>query len=564
MTSKNDEIAQILLQFEDGDSRKYIMRDETYQVEKSGFLKSSPKPVEPVEYISGGEEIFIVSDLHICSGRNNAGVYKGTENFFSDDSFKRFLEFADKKKKTDKGILIINGDVFDFLRVVEYPGRVRKIRLAKRFKQWLKGKPIKPSEPPSEEYVMSVYREWSNILTYIGIDKSPEDLKSSISSKEKKYGLRTDDFKSVWKLDIIKKGHPVFFESLSAWIEKGNKIIIIKGNHDAEWYWPGVRNYFRFLLANNISTLKKSDIKSVLTDIVLPNISFFDDAVVIDKDFYAEHGHRYDKFTVILGKPVLEKNTKELNLPFGSFFNRYLINRVELYYPYLDNVRPTANVLPMLLRDNFPLGLKILFHHIPYTIYIILMGNWRYIRYMFNRVFWFAFFVVIPLAAVVYLNADILWNLYLRYFGDSKATTSLLSFLRDNLLINNLKSFGLILLAYMLSRIVGWFQISEPDTLNGPARKIMNGTNYRISTMGHTHNPGEYIFKNNQRFYNTGTWVPVIETSTADLREDKTYTFLHLVRDKEGKLQPANEGLIQRWTDEAGRADSQILMERKQ
>ena len=84
-------------------------------------------------------------------------------------------------------------------------------------------------------------------------------------------------------------------------------------------------------------------------------------------------------------------------------------------------------------------------------------------------------------------------------------------------------------------------------------------------TMGHTHNPGEYIFNinnDNKRFYNTGTWIPVIENSTADIREDKTYTFLQLVRDEKANLQIANNGL-QRWNDDAGRAEPQILLERK-
>jgi len=65
---------------------------------------------KPVKYNSNGEDIFVVSDLHIASGRNNVGVYKGTENFFSDDSFYRFLEYA--TKKSDKAILIINGDIY--------------------------------------------------------------------------------------------------------------------------------------------------------------------------------------------------------------------------------------------------------------------------------------------------------------------------------------------------------------------------------------------------------------------------------------------------------------------
>ena len=81
--------------------------------------------------------------------------------------------------------------------------------------------------------------------------------------------------------------------------------------------------------------------------------------------------------------------------------------------------------------------------------------------------------------------------------------------------------------------------------------------------MGHTHNPGEYILKKGQRFYNTGTWIPVIETSDASVRNGFSYTFLHLDRDSANNLKPANANLLQRWNDDAGRADPQLLIERK-
>jgi hypothetical protein len=81
--------------------------------------------------------------------------------------------------------------------------------------------------------------------------------------------------------------------------------------------------------------------------------------------------------------------------------------------------------------------------------------------------------------------------------------------------------------------------------------------------MGHTHNPGEYFLpESTTRFYNTGTWIPVIETSSAEVREDRMYTFLHLQREGD-RLQTAEGGLLQRWNDDAGRAEPQLLIERK-
>ena len=100
----NPIITEILLNCEEnGTAPKYIIQDKKYREQKSSlFGQSLPVRTEPVKYNARGEEIFVVSDLHIASGRNDAGVYKGTENFFADDAFCRFLEYADKTKKTKK------------------------------------------------------------------------------------------------------------------------------------------------------------------------------------------------------------------------------------------------------------------------------------------------------------------------------------------------------------------------------------------------------------------------------------------------------------------------------
>ncbi|MDO8549926.1 MAG: hypothetical protein Q7S39_07245 [Ignavibacteria bacterium] len=545
---------------ENGTAPKYFVNEKTYQEQSSSFF-GQPLPVrtEPIIYNSNGEEIFVVSDLHIASGRNYVGIYKGTENFFADDSFSRFLEYAHSAKKTDKALLVINGDVFDFLRITEYPGKAKKIRPAKRFKYLFKGQLLKNPKEPSKELVDDEYEEWIEELEKIGIKKTRIELEESISKKEMKYGLQTDDYKTIYKLIKIRKGHPAFFKALSRWLEQSNKLIFVKGNHDLELYWRSVRNYLRLIIAEGIVEESGNKNIEVVLKRILPNITFIDDSVEIDNDFYVEHGHRYDKFCLILDDPVLKNNPKQINIPFGSFFNRYLLNRIELFFPFLDNVRPSGNVLPMLIRENFALGIKVLFQHIPLLIRI-LFTNFRYIRFMFHKVFWFILALLIPIGLVICFNLPAINSLIKEILkvqegGGIWAT-----------ILEQAKNLVLLLLSYFFSRIVAWFQLTEPSSLDKFAKLRFEGTNYKIITMGHTHNPGEYIFNinnDNRRFYNTGTWIPVIETSTAEVREDKTYTFLHLIRDNAGKLQPAEGGLLQRWNDNAGRPEHQVLVERK-
>jgi len=555
----SNNIAELLKHCEEnGDAPEYVVQDETYKMRKSSlFSQSLPVRTKPVKYTSEGEEIFVISDLHIASGRNDAGVYPGTENFFADDSFKRFLQYAGRKKKTKNAMIIINGDVFDFLRVTEYPGKVRKARLSKRLKNLMKLDPIKTPALPTREVVENQFEEWNKELKKIGIKKPEEGLENSITKRERKFGLGTEDYKTIYKLMLIKKGHPEFFEALGLWMESGNKMVVVKGNHDLEIYWLAVRNYLRLIIAENIHNSKNTDtLEKILIDTVLPNINFIDDSVEIDKDFYVEHGHRYDKFAMVLDRPKLEKNDKQLNIPFGSFFNRYILNRVELFYPFLDNVRPSTNVLPMLMKENFPLGLKILFQHIPLLLRV-LTTNFRYLRFMMGKVLLFALALVLPIAALTLVNLSSVTN-FVKDFSELIGAAGIVG-----IFIEQVQIIFMIFLAYILLRLVAWFQLTEPSSLFKYAKERIKDTEYDIISMGHTHNPSAYLFDDGKRFYNTGTWIPIIETSTATVRKDRTFTFLHLIRDNFGKLKPAYEGLLQRWNDDADRPEALIILKRK-
>ncbi len=558
-----DPVAKLLIDCErNGDAPPYIVDERTYREARGPlFGRMLPEPTEPVPYDARGMEIFVVSDLHIASGRNAAGVFKGTENFFADDGFARFLDWAQEAKQTGRALLVINGDIFDFLRMTDYPGRVRKHRLSKRMRHAMKFAPLPKPAADERDLVEKQFEEWSAELAKVGIDKGWKELEASISRREKKYGLRTDDYKTIYKLRRIHAGHPAFLRALAGWLRQGNSLVVTKGNHDAELYWPAVRNYIRLILGEEIAAREDgSSLEKILAETVLPRVSFIDDAVAIDGALLVEHGHRYDTFSMILDAPYLRKKPTQINIPFGSFINRYLINRIELFYPFIDNVRPTGNVLPILMRENFPLALKVLFQHIPLTARMLLT-NFRYMRFMFHRVFWFLAAIGLPLLFFVILAKPLSWPWLgeIAQWFDSIAQGGGI----PAALVKQGEGVGMLLLSYLLARATAWFQLTEPSSLERFARERIRGTAYEIVTMGHTHNPGKYLFSGGKRFYNTGTWIPIIENSTADLREDRTYTFLRLGRDAEGKLEPAGGIGLLRWNDDAGRADELVLVERK-
>ena len=375
--------------------------------------------------------------------------------------------------------------------------------------------------------------------------------RASISKKEIDYGLKTHDYKSVWKLHRCMQGHPHFFDRLARWLQDGNKLVITKGNHDLEWYWLAVRNYFQLFLAKLIARKWDQPVEDVLTRTVIPQTHFADHAVLFDGLVYAEHGHRFDSTTAVKGAPLLQ-NGQELNLPFGSFFNRYLINRLELSYPYLDNVRPTSNILLVLLRERFPLAIKMLFHYVPFVLLIIPKKlYWQTFKYLLS----FLFVVVLPLLIAIFAIWQG-WNTALFKAAIAQKNTSFIV----QQLLGILKNAGFLFLSYIFGRILVFARLKASYSFYPQALNIlMQNPGWEIATFGHTHNP-EQQYDQDTHYYNTGTWIPVYQSTSADVRLDKTFTFLHIARDAAGQPLPHP---LQRWNDDALRSEPMILTEKK-
>ena len=125
-------------------------------------------------------------------------------------------------------------------------------------------------------------------------------------------------------------------------------------------------------------------------------------------------------------------------------------------------------------------------------------------------------------------------------------------------LIAILTSVAWLALSYPLARLLSMLQLVEPTSLANCAMDIFaRRSNLRIVTLGHTHDPEQYNVSG-KWFYNTGTWEPIVEATTASLREDKTYTYLHFAHDASGQIVPSP---LLRWDDAAGRGEPLTLIE---
>lgn len=482
---------------------------------------------------AAGREVVVVSDLHLAAGLDANWRYVGTENFFTDDAFARFIDHLLAEPSKTGRVLVINGDVIDYIRIVQLPT------------------------------TDAAFEAWSDKLAEIGVEMSTETLRTSIIPKEKKYGLRTHNYKSVWRLWRVIDGHPALFDALARWLgDERNRLVIVKGNHDLEWFWKMVRDGLRMELARKIARVEGIDLVDVLRDRVVPHITFVDDAIAIDR-VYIEHGHRHDRLTKVVGKPSDTygdaRGEQQLNIPFGSFFNRYLINRIEASYPFIDNVRPQESILPLLIRERFPLAIRLLFAHVPMTVKMIGKPYWGFVL---GRTLLFLLMIVVAVGPFAWLFGSTILPMLTEPQNSSD------SGIIGGVLTSIASGLGGLVLSWLLSRLVAYLQLTEPSSLEEFARPILEETEvvdgevrqrYDVVTMGHTHNPDQMRIGSGW-FFNTGTWIPVVSRSSAELREDGTFCVLRIERDGEGRPAPLPLG---RWNDAAGRIDRMAIVHRK-
>lgn len=234
-------------------------------------------------------KLVIVSDLHLSEGWDKNGYLQRNEDFFFDQNFERFLGYLLEKGEEEKFSyrLVIAGDFVDFLQFTTLP-------------------------------------------------KKEEIIGETLTKREDIFGLGTSEVKTLWKLDRLVNGHKVFFTAIADFLAKGNELIIIPGNHDIEWIMPAIQESFKKRLSELLTPPK--DLQKRIK--FLP--WFYYDPLL---SVFVEHGSQYDdinSFDYLLC-PYRKDGT--IDLPAGSFFVRYLFNRIEEIYPFADNMKPLTKFI---------------------------------------------------------------------------------------------------------------------------------------------------------------------------------------------------------------------------
>ena len=265
-------------------------------------------PERPRSALPKGADTYIVSDLHLSEGIQPGSLRASRlEAFFYDEEFRNFCQSI-IKRSSERGrtaVLVLNGDVFDFLSVLKTP---------------------------------------------------EEGIHGPLTRTDREFGLGYTEADSVWKMGLIAKGHPLFFDGLASVLAAGHQLAFIRGNHDLELFWPGVQASIEESLEAALGRIGHTEHLSRAHSAV----SFHDWFLYEEGRYWIEHGNQYERSNAVqyglnpIQPPEYHRHGAfQLDYPIGSIFVRYVYNKLRLIDPYTTHFVTLDQYLSITYHHNF-------------------------------------------------------------------------------------------------------------------------------------------------------------------------------------------------------------------
>lgn len=155
----------------------------------------------------------------------------------------------------------------------------------------------------------------------------PEGMKAPIE------GLPPTAEASVFKIQRVLGDHPEFVAGLARFLAGGNRAVFVMGNHDRELCFPEVQEVMRMMIAAAAPVGAGPRVAAA--------IAFEPWFVYRPGVLYAEHGQQYDStcsYRDVLDPtvPADRKHRVEVETPFGSLMGHHSLCRLGTFNPYND------------------------------------------------------------------------------------------------------------------------------------------------------------------------------------------------------------------------------------
>lgn len=185
-------------------------------------------------------------------------------------------------------------------------------------------------------------------------------LSFEVNAEERHFGLGTEAERSLVKLEATFDYHAPLFARLARFLREGGELVVLRGNHDAEFHWKKVQRVFRRRMADLAFKGQHLDVDDAIEkrNDFQTRVHFVPWMYYEKERIYIEHGHQYDPYCSFDHQlyPVSPTNPKRIDTPVFMFAMRYFVNMLNDFAAHNADLWTVKDYLQWL-RAKGPAGL---------------------------------------------------------------------------------------------------------------------------------------------------------------------------------------------------------------
>jgi UDP-2,3-diacylglucosamine pyrophosphatase LpxH len=167
-----------------------------------------------------------------------------------------------------------------------------------------------------------------DLVDFIGMSIAPgERPLELLNAEEREFGLGGTEGHAVLKMRAVAARHRLVFERLAAFLDDGNSLALVRGNHDVDFHWQAARDAFVQALVECRPRADESGVHASSSAAFVGRVEFYPWFYYVEGLLYVEHGHQYDAMCSYhhLLAPVSPTDPLRLSWSFSDILLRRVV-----------------------------------------------------------------------------------------------------------------------------------------------------------------------------------------------------------------------------------------------
>jgi len=152
-----------------------------------------------------------------------------------------------------------------------------------------------------------------------------QPVETPLTAEERSHGLGSTRDHVVYKMRAVAARHDLVFRKLAEFVAEGHSLVLVRGNHDVDFYWPTAREAFvQALVERAPGSLEEPIVRQMFES----RIEFRHWFYYVEGLLYVEHGHQYDEtcsyHNVLM--PLSPRDPRRIAFSFSDILMRYVVH----------------------------------------------------------------------------------------------------------------------------------------------------------------------------------------------------------------------------------------------